>query len=201
MSDAPMNDAGQGNAGAPSYPPVGFKSPDGAQPPQQPGSPAPAGRPAGKPILRLVQKFWHACTTAPATPQAATVIGGDPTVIGGDPPVIAGDPTVISPPTEVISPPTRPAEVIRIEAAKQAGTWLFSTIPAPIGIEGMVTARDANEAIRKVSQAIRSLSVLCKHPDGLVSLALLVDPSALVSSTRMTPDIEVEKEGQHAQVV
>ena len=149
--------------------PVGFKSPDGAQPPPQPSDPAPP-KPAPRPILRLVQKFWRAGTTKVTTkvPQQSPI-------------------TTPTPPD--IPPPPPPEDTIRIEASKDPETWLFSTIPDPIGIEGMVRALDREEAFQKVTEAVRQLSLRCKT-DEIISMALLVNQEALVAATRMTPDDE-----------
>lgn len=193
------------------HPPVGFTSPGDPPPPQ---GRAPAARPARKPILRLVQKFWKDCTEPtpapdrpeppevpevpdhpeePVTPVIAPVT---PVTSGnglaGNPPVIAGNPPVI---------PPQPPEIIRIEATNDPQTWLFSTIPAPIGIEGIIKAASSKEAIQKVSQAIRGLQLRCNPPDGLVCLALLVNPESLVAATRMTPDVDGEREVCNAKIV
>jgi hypothetical protein len=97
-------------------------------------------------------------------------------------------------------PPPPPPQIIRIEATKEPDVWLFSTIPSPIGIEGMVRAPSRTEAVQAISQTIRGLSIRTRS-EGMISLALLVDPEALVGATRMTPDMDGEREVCNAQVV
>jgi hypothetical protein len=168
------------------HPPVGFVAP--ASPPQ--ATPATAkkedAKPRGNPILHLAQKFW---------PQTAQKPGqaGPPS-----PPEVA--PIAPPKPAPPVPQPSNPPEVIRIEATKEPGTWTFSTPASPIGIEGMVRAASPRDAIQTVSEAIRGLRLLCNSPEGLVSLALLVDPAALVANTILTPDIRADKEGQNGQV-
>jgi hypothetical protein len=63
----------------------------------------------------------------------------------------------------------------------------------------MVRAPSRPAAVQIISQAIRELSIRTRS-EGMISLALLVDPTALVDATKMTPDIEEESEDQHGPV-
>jgi hypothetical protein len=104
-------------------------------------------------------------------------------------------------PAQPSPPPTPPPpQLIRIEATKEPDVWLFSTIPSPIGIEGMVRAPSRPEAMQAISQAIHGLSIRTRS-EGMISLALLVDPTALVGATRMTPDMDGEREVCNAKIV